>query len=144
MSKRTKRTRQPAPVREQETWTAEHPLITPAEHQAFLDRMGISAEEDRKWRQQQRKLTAAEHAALLKKMGVPAEQDRQGHKGRAAGAPSANGTPGSPVNPFAVGGGFLSYCVAQGWLIREGKGRSATYYATAQGLKELSRFGIQV
>jgi len=29
------------------------------------------------------------------------------------------------VNPYALGGAFLRYCVEQGWLTQEGEGRSA-------------------
>ncbi len=49
-----------------------------------------------------------------------------------------------PVNCFAIGGGFLSYCVRQGWLIQESKGRKAKYYVTKDGREELKKFGISV
>jgi hypothetical protein len=49
-----------------------------------------------------------------------------------------------PVNPFAVGGGFLAYCVKQGWLIQEGESRAARYYVTPEGEEALGRFGIKV
>ena len=48
-----------------------------------------------------------------------------------------------PVNPFAVGGGFLVYCVGQGWLVQEGKGRNAKYYVTNEEKKELRKFHIK-
>lgn len=45
------------------------------------------------------------------------------------------------INPFAVGGGFLAWCVKQGWLVQRGK----QYFATTEGARELrERFGINV
>lgn len=41
-------------------------------------------------------------------------------------------------------GGFLEYCVKQGWLIKEGKGKNTRYFATPEGEKALARFGIEV
>jgi hypothetical protein len=49
-----------------------------------------------------------------------------------------------PVNCFAIGGGFLSYCVSKGWLIQEGKGRNAKYFVTDVGKEELKKFGIKL
>jgi hypothetical protein len=48
-------------------------------------------------------------------------------------------------NPYTVAGGFLAYCIAQGWVEREGSGRSTAYYVTEAGMRELeNRFGIVV
>jgi hypothetical protein len=49
-----------------------------------------------------------------------------------------------PVDPFAVGGGFLNYCIKRGWVIREGQGNDASYYVTAEGKQELERFEISI
>jgi hypothetical protein len=49
-----------------------------------------------------------------------------------------------PVNPFAIGGGFLDYCVKQGWIIREGADKSAKYFVTLEGKRKLSHFGINL
>lgn len=48
------------------------------------------------------------------------------------------------VNPFAIGGGFLGFCVSKGWLMQEGKGRNAKYFATDEGKEELKKFGIKL
>ncbi len=61
---------------------------------------------------------------------------------RSAGKTSENGN--KPVNPFAIGGGFLDYCIGQEWLIREGKGREARYFVTETGKEELKKFGIRI
>ncbi len=49
-----------------------------------------------------------------------------------------------PINPFVIGGGFLTYCVKQGWLIMEGKGPRAKYFATEKGRLELAKFDIKI
>jgi len=46
------------------------------------------------------------------------------------------------VNCFAIGGGFLDYCVKQGWLIRRRHGKSTRYYVTEVGRSALADFGI--
>jgi hypothetical protein len=47
------------------------------------------------------------------------------------------------VNPYSIAGGFLAYCIAQGWVEREGSGRGQVYYVTRTGVRELeNRFGI--
>lgn len=56
--------------------------------------------------------------------------------------PTAKNDRTRPVNPFGLGGGFLSYCIKKGWLTEEGKGRSAKYYVTEEGKKETAKFGI--
>jgi hypothetical protein len=49
------------------------------------------------------------------------------------------------LDPYSVAGGFLAYCIAQGWVEREGSGRGSAYYVTRIGCRELeSRFGIIV
>jgi hypothetical protein len=50
----------------------------------------------------------------------------------------------TPINPYWVGGGFLDYCVRQGWLIKEREGRSVRYFATAVGVTALKDFGIEI
>jgi hypothetical protein len=100
---------------EHEKWHKEHGEMTPAEHEDLTRNMGISEKEHEEWH---------------KKHGVPLEP--QGETGQ------------KPINPYAVGGGFLSYCVKQGWLIQEGKGRNTRYYATKKGQEELAKFGIRV
>jgi hypothetical protein len=49
------------------------------------------------------------------------------------------------VSPYAVGGGFLAFCIARGWVEREGSGRGSVWYVTASGARALEReFGIVV
>jgi len=91
----------------------EHGEMTPEEHRAFLERMGISQEEDEEWH----------------RTHEPAGQDAQG---------------GEPVNPFQIGVAFLEFCVMQGWLKKEGVGKTARYYVTEEGKKELRAFGIDL
>jgi hypothetical protein len=38
-----------------------------------------------------------------------------------------------PVDPFALGGGFLAWCVQHGWLVHQG----GKYFASKEGLREL-------
>jgi len=46
------------------------------------------------------------------------------------------------VNPFAIGGSFLRYCVNKGWIIQQGVGRDAKYFVTDIGKIRLKEFGI--
>lgn len=48
------------------------------------------------------------------------------------------------VNPFAIGGGFLRYCVDKGWIIQKGTGQDAKYFITSVGKARLKEFGIEV
>ena len=47
-----------------------------------------------------------------------------------------------PVNPFAIGGGFLEFCLRKGWLVQRGSGREARYFVTPEGRHELRQFDI--
>jgi len=115
----------------------------------LIDHMGMTMteEEHRRWHREHdgKKLTPAEHRKLMKHLGVSEEEDRKWHEaqqpttGERAAEPT---TPGDPINPFAVGGGFLAYCVRQGWLIQQGRGRSVKYYVTECGRKMLAESGI--
>jgi hypothetical protein len=58
---------------------------------------------------------------------------------------NANTSEKKPVNPFAVGGGFIDYCVKQGWMIQEGNSRHAKYYVTKIGEEKTKKeFGIKI
>jgi hypothetical protein len=61
---------------------------------------------------------------------------------RAAG--DAEPAPGAPVDPFRLAGAFLASCLERGWLVREGQGDAARYYATAAGQKALARLGVAI
>jgi len=109
--------------------------------------MTMTEEEHRQWHREHdgKELTPQEHRKLMKHLGVSEEKDRQWHELQAepAGKRTADPVPaGDPVNPFAIGGGFLAYCVGQGWLIQQGRGRSVKYYVTETGREALAGFGI--
>jgi hypothetical protein len=102
----------------------------------------ITEEENEKWHKELHQLTPEQHETMMKKMGISGEEDRNWHESQRT--PEQAGTRQRPINPFAVGGGFLNYCIKQGWLIQEGKGRTAKYYATEVGTKELRKYGIEI
>jgi hypothetical protein len=107
--------------------------------------MLLTKEEHERWHRQPRALTPDEHKALMKRMGVSEREDREWHKQHESPpAKTARKPSGEPVNCFAIGGGFLRYCVQQKWLTSEGKGRSTRYFVTQQGRKALKGFGIEV
>jgi hypothetical protein len=101
--------------KEHEQWHREHMELTPEEHDQFIKHMGISPEEDEKWHKEHKNVKASSLD------------------------PNAN-----PLNPFMIGGGFLAYCVKQGWLIQVGKGHKAKYFATEKGRRELTQMDIHV
>ncbi len=105
--------------------------------------MRMTEEEHERWHKEHSELTPVEHEALMEKMGISKEQDEEWHE--AHGMPEQpKRLSQKPINPYAVGGGFLEYCVKQGWMIREGKGRNARYYVTPEGEGKLRGFGITV
>ena len=106
--------------------------------------MTMTEEEHEKWHRELGEITPKEHELLTEKMGITKEQHEEWHKEHGVQSESQGGSTRKSLNPFAIGGGFLDYCVIQGWLIREVKGRSARYYATEKGKEELKKFGIKV
>lgn len=109
--------------------------------------MTMTEEEHRRWHQEHdgKELTPEEHRQLMTHLGISEEEDAKWHEAREAGraetVPEA-GPQGEPVNPFAIGGAFLDYCVRQGWLIRQGRGRAMKYYVTEAGREALAKYGI--
>jgi len=85
-------------------------------------------------------LNSRQQAALMKKLGITKEQDEEWH--RTHPGPEERPIKGTKsVNPFAVGGGFLGWCVKQGWLVQQGK----RYFVTKEGERELhERFDIKL
>lgn len=78
-------------------------------------------------------------------MGISKEQDEQWHKAQEAcqNEAAADAVPlGDPVNPFAIRGAFLQYCVGQGWPIQQGRGRTMKYYVTEAGREVPADYGI--
>lgn len=105
--------------------------------------MTLTKEEHDRFHREKRKLTPEQHDALMKKLGITKEQDEEWHR--------THLTPGEQrpkpakalrgISPFAVGGGFLSWCVKQGWVVQSGK----QYFVTKEGVHELrERFDINV
>jgi hypothetical protein len=105
--------------------------------------MTISKEEHDRFHKGSPTLSPEQHDAFMKKLGVTREEDAEWHRThltlgeqRAAAAAGMKG-----INPFAVGGAFLAWCVMQGWLVQRGK----QYFATESGARELrEQFGIEV
>jgi len=77
-------------------------------------------------------------------MGTSRQEAQGEHQtqDRLAGKPEGLGPDARSVNCFAIGGGFLDYCVKQGWLIRRRHGKSTRYYVTEVGRSALADFGI--
>ena len=102
--------------------------------------MTLTKEKHKRWHREVPELTPEQHRALTRKLGITPEQDAEWHRThetlheqRMKGRKS--------INPFAVGGGFLAWCVKQGWLIQQGK----QYFATKEGVRELrERFDIKL
>jgi hypothetical protein len=106
--------------------------------------MTMTEEEHEKWHKEHGEITPTEHELLTKKMGITKGQNEEWHKEHRTNPRSQSESARKSLNPFAIGGGFLDYCVKQGWLIREVKGRSSRYYSTKKGKEELEKFGIKV
>ncbi|UCD51908.1 MAG: hypothetical protein JSW27_04580 [Phycisphaerales bacterium] len=109
--------------------------------------MTMTEEEHRKWHAEHegKELTEAEHRQLMEHMGISEEEDRQWHEAQQSSREDRaddSAPPGDPVNPFAIGGAFLQYCVRQGWLIQQGRGRAMKYYVTKAGRAALAEYGI--
>ncbi len=106
--------------------------------------MRITEKEHRKWHKKKIKITPKEHKKLMKKMGINEAEDREWHRKHSISHFLTGKSEERPVNPFAIGGGFLAYCIKQGWLKQEGKGRDAKYYLTPSGETELKKLGLSV
>ena len=104
--------------------------------------MTMTAEEHEQWHKEHNKITREEHEKLMKKIGISPDEDKKWHKERRGKEPHDSDT--RPLNPFAIGGGFLAYCVKQGWLTQEGKGPKTKYYATEKGRLKLAKFDIKI
>jgi hypothetical protein len=109
--------------------------------------MAMTEEEHRRWHQEHegKGLTAEEHQKLMEHLGVSPEEECQWHPAHPAGEDGAAAGPGpddTPVNCFALGGGFLEYCVKQGWLTRQRQGRATKYYVTGASRRALAEYGI--
>ena len=105
--------------------------------------MMLTKEEDDRFHKESPALNPKQHDTLISKLGVTKEQDEEWHRTHLTlDEQRSRATTGMRgVNPFAVGGGFLAWCVKQGWLVQRGK----QYFATRKGARELlERFGIKV
>lgn len=119
-------------------------LLKTAEYSKLVFHMGMTMteEEHQKWHDEHPEMTPELHSAFMKKMGISEEEDKKWHMEHGEPPKHPSTTEKKTVNPFAIGGGFLNYCVKQGWLIQEGKGRNAKYYVTKEGEGKLGEFGI--
>lgn len=104
--------------------------------------MSASEEENEEWRKDHHEMSTEQHQTFMKKMGISEEEDKTWHEPHRS--PEEVRTGRKSINPFAIGGGFLSYCVKRGWLRQEGKGRTAKYYSTELGKEELRNYGIEI
>ena len=101
--------------------------------------MTLTKEQNEQWHRDAPELTPERHDALMKKLGITKEQDEEWHRTHKTLHEQRTRRQKS-INPFAVGGGFLAWCVKQGWLVQQGK----QYFATKEGLRELrERFDIK-
>jgi hypothetical protein len=109
--------------------------------------MTMTEEEHRRWHAEHdgKELTSQEHRQLMEHWGISEEEDHKWHETERTPEKEMtadSGAKGTPVNPFAIGGGFLDYCVRQGWLIQQGRGRAMKYYVTEAGREGLAQYGI--
>jgi len=104
--------------------------------------MALTKEEHGKWHEEHTEVSPDQHALLMSKMGISREEDDRWHRKHSRTHPASEKMR-KPISPFAVGGGFLKYCVKRGWLTKEREGRRALYYVTRKGKKELLGFGIR-
>jgi len=109
--------------------------------------MTMTEQEHRKWHAEHegRELTEAEHRRLMEHMGISEEEDRKWHEAHQSPPEETAGDlapAGDPVNPFAIGGAFLQYCVQQAWLVQQGHGRGMKYLVTEAGRAALAEYGI--
>ena len=109
--------------------------------------MTMTEKEHEQWHRdhkEHKELTPEEHKLLMKHMGISPEEDKKWHRERKGVGVQPDDSDVRPLNPFMIGGGFLTYCVKQGWLIQEGKGNKTKYFATEKGRHELAKFDIHV
>lgn len=101
--------------------------------------MTLAQKEHERWHKEGKALTPKQHDALMKRMGITREQDEEWHRThQTVDEQRIKGM--KKINPFAVGGGFLRWCIGQDWLIQRGK----EYYVTKDGERQLrERFGIE-
>jgi hypothetical protein len=107
--------------------------------------MTLTEKEHERWHREHPgkhpQISQADHDRMLGRAGGDEQRSRARHGARGE-RPEAAAI--GAINPFAVGGAFLEYCVTNGWLRREGTGRAATYFVTETGRVELPKFGVRV
>ena len=109
--------------------------------------MTMTDEEHEQWHREHgehKELTPEEHELLMKHMGISPEEDEKWHREQKSSGIQPDHSEPRPLNPFMIGGGFLTYCVKQGWLTQEGKGNKTKYFATEKGRRELAKFDIHI
>ena len=120
-------------------------LLKTAAYSELVLHMGMTMteEEHQKWHAEHHEMTPEHHDVFTKRMGISEEEHREWHKTHEVPLSPVNTSKKKTINPFAVGGGFINYCVKQGWVIQEGKGRRVTYSVTTDGEENLKTFGIE-
>jgi hypothetical protein len=111
MAKRIRHMGMTVTKKEHDEFHKNMPVLAPKQHAAMMTRMGITRKQDEEWHRT--------HATL-------AEQRVKGLK---------------RINPFAVGAGFLAFCVREGWLVQQKR----EFFVQKGGARELrERFGIEL
>ena len=108
--------------------------------------MTMTDQEHRKWHRERadRELTPQEHHQLMERLDIRKKEDEKWHQGhdQPCGPEDTHVPQTDPVNPFAIGGRFLTYCVGKGWLIQQGRRRKTKHYIIEAGHEALAEFGI--
>jgi len=104
--------------------------------------MTLTKEEHDRFHKKPGELSPEQHDGLMRRLGITKEQDEEWHRTHLTLAEQRAQARGlKKINPFSVGGGFMAWCVEQGWLVQ----RAKQYFATTEGVRELQkRFGIKL
>ena len=65
---------------------------------------------------------------ILKEMGTSNNDYKKQYKNNYIHELNFHNSEQKPINPLAIDGGFLKYCIKKGWLIRKGERRKVKYY----------------
>ena len=110
----------------------------------FHDSMRMTGDEHDVWHRKHRKLSGREHDALIRQMGITEEEQEVWHRLHGTTMERAEKGLRRPVDPLVIGNAFLEYCLKKKWLVKEGRGRNARYYPTAEGQVALRKFRLDL
>jgi hypothetical protein len=108
------------------------------------DSMRMTGDEHDEWHRKHKKMSGKEHDELIKLMGITEEEHEVWHRLHGTAMDRAEKGLRQRVDPLAIGNAFLEYCVKKKWLVKEGRGRTAKYYPTAEGQDALRKFGLEL